>query len=144
MLPCLKIFFWNFILIWKCQKCSLNRGTLVSVSKQSALFCSSGRCPLILGYSLTEQTGKNVFMYLLLVGMKKIPWKFGNFAFHKLILFLVLQVLSTCVSVEPWAIGENFFLKTTSSQEDLIFYTNWFCIFPVTDWYNIAVRQQTP
>ena len=30
MLPCLVIFFQNFILIWKCQKWSLNRGTLVS------------------------------------------------------------------------------------------------------------------
>ena len=37
MLLCLIIFFWNFILIWKCQKWSLNRGTLVSVTKQSAL-----------------------------------------------------------------------------------------------------------
>ena len=30
---CLIIFFRNFILIWKCQKWSLNRGTLVSVTK---------------------------------------------------------------------------------------------------------------
>ena len=29
-LPCLVIFFRNFILIWKYQKRSLNRGTLVS------------------------------------------------------------------------------------------------------------------
>ena len=31
-LPCLVIFFWNFILIWKCGKCFLNRVTLVSAS----------------------------------------------------------------------------------------------------------------
>ena len=36
-LPCLVISFRNFILIWKYQKWSLNRGTLVSVTKQSAL-----------------------------------------------------------------------------------------------------------
>ena len=36
MLPCLIIFSQNFILIWKCQKWYLNRGTLVSVTKQSA------------------------------------------------------------------------------------------------------------
>ena len=35
-LPCLVIFFRNFILIWKCQKWYLNRGTLVLVTKQSA------------------------------------------------------------------------------------------------------------
>ena len=29
MLPSLMIFYWNFILIWKCQKWSLNRGTVV-------------------------------------------------------------------------------------------------------------------
>ena len=29
MLPSLVIFYWNFILIWKCQKWSLNRGTIV-------------------------------------------------------------------------------------------------------------------
>ena len=32
MLPWLVIFFRNFILIWKCQKGSLNRGTLVSAN----------------------------------------------------------------------------------------------------------------
>ena len=32
MLPYLKIFFKNFILIWKSQKWSLNRGTLVSAT----------------------------------------------------------------------------------------------------------------
>ena len=31
-LPCLVIYFRNFILIWKCWKCSLNRGTLVSAT----------------------------------------------------------------------------------------------------------------
>ena len=36
-LPCLVIFFRNFILIWKCQKWYLNRCTLVLVTKQSAL-----------------------------------------------------------------------------------------------------------
>ena len=29
MLPCLITFIWNFILIWKCRKWCLNRGTLV-------------------------------------------------------------------------------------------------------------------
>ena len=37
MLPCRVIFFRNFILIWKCQKWSSNRGTLVSATKQSSL-----------------------------------------------------------------------------------------------------------
>ena len=31
-LPCLMIFFQNFILIWKCQKVSLSRGTLVWIT----------------------------------------------------------------------------------------------------------------
>ena len=60
-LPCLVIFFRNFILIWKCQKWSLNRGTLVSAtaiyqtkspftvlsalfSSQSALFITKKTC----------------------------------------------------------------------------------------------------
>ena len=60
-LPCLVIFFQNFILIRKCQKWSLNRGTLVSTtaiyqtkcpftvlsalfSSQSALFISKKTC----------------------------------------------------------------------------------------------------
>ena len=46
-LPCFKNFFWNFILIWKCQKWSLNRVTLLSIyqqlpfTKRSALFYNS-------------------------------------------------------------------------------------------------------
>ena len=31
-LPCLLIFFWNFMLIWQCQKWSLKRGTLVAAT----------------------------------------------------------------------------------------------------------------
>ena len=42
MLPCLLIFFENFILIWKCQKWSLNSGTLLLVNKVP--FYSS-KCP---------------------------------------------------------------------------------------------------
>ena len=41
MLPCLAIFCRNFILIWKCQKWSLNRGTLVSAT---AIFQT--KCPI--------------------------------------------------------------------------------------------------
>ena len=38
MLHCLVIFFQSPILIWKCQKRSLNRGTLVTGTKQSVFF----------------------------------------------------------------------------------------------------------
>ena len=38
-LPCLKIFFRNVILIWKCQKWSLNRGTLVSATAIYQIKC---------------------------------------------------------------------------------------------------------
>ena len=31
-LPYLVTFIWNFILIWKCQKWSLNRGTVISAT----------------------------------------------------------------------------------------------------------------
>ena len=64
MLPCLTIFFRNFILIWKFQKWSLNRGTLVPTTGIyqtkcpfaviSVLFCSSRCCPMILDYSLDQ------------------------------------------------------------------------------------------
>ena len=68
MLPYLVTFIWNFILIWKCQKWSLNRGILVSATATyqtkcpfivlsplfCALFCSSGCCPMILDYSMVE------------------------------------------------------------------------------------------
>ena len=40
ILPCLKIFFRNFILIWKCQKWSLNRGTLVSATAIYQMKCT--------------------------------------------------------------------------------------------------------
>ena len=63
MLLYIEIFFRNVVLIWKCQKWSLNRGTLVLATAiyqtkcpftvQSALFCSSGCCPLIQDYSLS-------------------------------------------------------------------------------------------
>ena len=39
-LPCIVIFFRNFILIWKCQKGSLNRGTLVSATAIYQTNCS--------------------------------------------------------------------------------------------------------
>ena len=63
-LPCLAIFFRNFVLIWKCQKWSLNRGTFsISIchlpnkmpfysSKCPFFFSSFGCCPMILDYSL--------------------------------------------------------------------------------------------
>ena len=69
MLPFLFFFFFffkNFILIWKCQKWSLNRDTLVS---STAIYhtkcllpfcCSSGRCPMILVYSLIDSTTMSV------------------------------------------------------------------------------------
>ena len=41
MLPCLVIFFQGLILIWKCQKWSLNRSTLVS----SATAIYQIKCP---------------------------------------------------------------------------------------------------
>ena len=67
MLPCLMTFIRNFILIWKCKKWYLNRGTLVYATAiyQSkclfmvlsalfcALFCSSRCCLIILDYSLS-------------------------------------------------------------------------------------------
>ena len=28
-----------------------------------------------------------------------------------------------------------------TSLKNLIFYTNWFCIIPITDWYSTAVKQ---
>ena len=62
MVPCLIIFFWNFILTWKCQKGSSNRGPLVSPTAiyqtkcpftvLNAFFCFSRCCPMILNYSL--------------------------------------------------------------------------------------------
>ena len=63
MLPCLVIFFRNFILIWKCQKWSWNRGTLVSATAiyqtqcpftvLSAFFLFFQMLPYDLDYSLT-------------------------------------------------------------------------------------------
>ena len=38
-LPCLVIFFQGLILIWKCQKWSLNRGTLVSATAIYQIKC---------------------------------------------------------------------------------------------------------
>ena len=86
-LPCHAIFFGNLILIWKCQKWSLNRGTLVSATAiyqtkfpftvLSALFFrSSVRCPMILDYSLISQVPfskipslKVIFCYVMSWGL---------------------------------------------------------------------------
>ena len=74
MLPCLVIFFCSFILIWKLQKCSLNRSTLVSATATyqtkcpfivlSALFCPYGCCPMILDYSLPWVSLGNLLIFL--------------------------------------------------------------------------------
>ena len=72
MLPCLMIFFWSHILIWKCQKYSLNRGTLIPATTiyqtkctftvLSVLFLFFGCFPMILDYSLVER----FFQFLML------------------------------------------------------------------------------
>ena len=61
-LPCLLIFFSKFYFDLKLPKMVFKRGTLVLATAiyqtncpftvLSALFCSSGRCPMILDYSL--------------------------------------------------------------------------------------------
>ena len=72
MLPCLIIFFRSLILIWKCQKYSLNRSTLIPATTiyqtkctftvLSVLFLFFGCFPMILDYSLVER----FFQFLML------------------------------------------------------------------------------
>ena len=75
-LPCLIIFFQNFILVWKCPKWALNRGTLVSATAiyqtkcpfavpSAFFFCSFERCLMILDYSL---------IYICISWYTKIFW----------------------------------------------------------------------
>ena len=84
-LPCLVIFFQGLILIWKYQKWSLNRGTLVSATAiyqtkcpftvLRALFCSSGHCPMILDYSLIlELMSIEIILFVDWVGSRQ-PWQ---------------------------------------------------------------------
>ena len=45
-------------------------------------------------------------------------------------------------NVELLLEDEEVTVTAGTSQENLIFYTNWFCIFPITDWHNTAIKQQ--
>ena len=51
-LPCLVIFFRSIILIWKCQKCSLNRDTLVP---EAAIYQT--KCPFSVFRMLPYDSG---------------------------------------------------------------------------------------
>ena len=112
-LPCLVIFFWNIILIWKFQKWSLNWGTLVSAiaiyqmkcpfTVLSALFCTSRCCPMILDYSMLVQAFE-----------KKLS--FGNVSLKKEITLISHDYLSSHWMTLPF----TYFLFKTCKLSSLI------------------------
>ena len=79
--PASWFFFWSLILIWKCQKCSLNRVTLVPATAiyqikcpftvSSAIFLFFGCFPIILDYSLPNLDMKTKYFKTFFLVQKR-------------------------------------------------------------------------